>query len=135
MGDVSGNKRDAQACEGEAACKQASPTHQAHKRARGMRSTQEDDYSRRYLLFIEYNGNDFSGSQRQKKGIRTVQDACEQALESMTKQVCTRPPNASKSLHISTSSSYCQLCSLRVHVDGVMGPLCRCCVRTTPVRY
>ena len=87
MADASGNKRG----EGDEAC-EADPDTRSRKRPRGTQlSAQERAASRRYLLFIEYNGNDFSGSQRQVKGIRTVQDACEQALEHMTKQVQTPP--------------------------------------------
>jgi hypothetical protein len=100
MGIVTGNKRDAEDREGEEGCNRAA-SGKTSKRARGMRSAQEQACSRRYLMFIEYNGNDFSGSQRQTKGIRTVQDACEKALESMTKQVCTRPPDATVLLHLS----------------------------------
>lgn len=82
MGDVSGKKRDAADPECGA---DNLPASQNTKRPR--LSAQEQAASRRYLMFLEYNGNDFSGSQRQIKGIRTVQDACEKALETMTKQV------------------------------------------------
>lgn len=42
---------------------------------------------RRYMLFIEYSGDKFSGSQRQPEGIPTVQAAIEDALEEITKEV------------------------------------------------
>lgn len=84
MAYVSGFKRDAvsreQLADGELAT-------QMQKSKRPRLSEKEAAAQKRYLLFIEYNGNDFSGSQRQKKGVRTVQDACEKALETMTKQV------------------------------------------------
>lgn len=58
---------------------------QTHKFSR--MSEAEKTARRRYLMFIEYNGNDFSGSQRQKDGVRTVQAECETALTEMTKEV------------------------------------------------
>jgi tRNA U38,U39,U40 pseudouridine synthase TruA len=45
----------------------------------------------RYLLFVEYKGDQFCGSQRQGPGVVTVQEACEDALNAAFKEVlsCT----------------------------------------------
>lgn len=62
------------------------PTENGRRKFSRM-SEEEKSARRRYLMFIEYNGNDFSGSQRQRDGVRTVQEACETALAEMTKEV------------------------------------------------
>jgi hypothetical protein len=41
----------------------------------------------RYLLFVEYKGDQFCGSQRQSPGVVTVQEACEDALDAAFKEV------------------------------------------------
>lgn len=65
-------------------------------------STEERAARRRYLMFIEYNGNDFSGSQRQREGVRTVQEACETALAEMTKEVHSPTLQDLDHLHFTT---------------------------------
>lgn len=55
-------------------------------------SKEERKARRRYLLFAEYVGTEFSGSQRQPDGVRTVQGAFEKALCAVTKQVGPNKP-------------------------------------------
>ena len=40
----------------------------------------------RYVLKLEYKGTNFSGSQKQKTKVRTVQGELEKALSTLTKQ-------------------------------------------------
>ena len=40
----------------------------------------------KYLLVVSYNGTNFAGFQRQKKGERTIQQELEKALKVLLKQ-------------------------------------------------
>ncbi|MDO5304697.1 MAG: hypothetical protein Q4E87_03890 [bacterium] len=40
----------------------------------------------RYVLILEYKGTNFSGSQKQKTKVRTVQGELEKAISTLTKQ-------------------------------------------------
>lgn len=60
-------------------------------RSSGLQSvSQMAPSTQRRLLFVEYDGTGFCGAQRQS-GVTTVQSACEAALASVVKQVCSAP--------------------------------------------